>query len=243
MQSCAFMYSVAKKGLVFTCVFVWLCICVFVWLHTCVQASVIVCGQCVGTWRLLAARCRLRAWDLCSVWSTYCGEFDLVRVARRVCLKWAACDPIQLMWTNVLEVRAIETHWTNMVYWEDLASAWSARNWDVDEHAVLGRPGEGVATAWSAQCTVWDVDGGERGCRECASSGGEASQALLPSSCHSFKDPISFFSLCQVSQWWKSSSKSQNSLLKVYDIRIISCLPPYSTNSVPCFVQIWCMKH
>ena len=25
------------------------------------------------------------------------------------------------MWTNVLEVRAIETHWTNMVYWEDLA--------------------------------------------------------------------------------------------------------------------------
>ena len=99
------------------CVIVYLCMCV----PTCVQASVILCGQCVGTWRLLAARCRLPAWDLCSVWSTYCGEFDVVRVARRVCLKWAACDPIQLVWTNVLEVRAIETHWTNMLYCEDLA--------------------------------------------------------------------------------------------------------------------------
>ena len=71
------------------------------------------------------------------------------------------------MWTNVLEVRAIEAHWTNMLYWEDLARVSRAI------HCLrCGRRRTRVS-------------------RVCFKRG-EASQALLPSSCHSFKDPISF---------------------------------------------------
>ena len=116
MQSCAFMYSVAKKGLVFTCVFVWLCICV---------ATYLCASKCNLVWSVrgnLATTCsEVSAPCLRSVqcvehvlWRVWC----CARCPARVCLKWTACDPIQLMWTNVLEVRTIETHWKNMLYWE-----------------------------------------------------------------------------------------------------------------------------
>ena len=209
------------------CVIVYLCMCV----PTCVQASVILCGQCVGTWRLLAAKCRLRAWDLCSVWSTYCGEFDVVRVARRVCFKWAACDPIQLMWTNVLEVRAIETHWTNMVHWEDLARV--SRLLEVRAIHCLrcGRRRTRVS-------------------RVCFKRGGSVS-SVAPKQLPLVQGSDQFLNrqvfLSQVSQWWKSSSKSHNSQLKVYGITwSISCLPPDSTNSDPYFClaefDVWSTK-
>ena len=119
MQSCALCILALLRVYLFDCVFVYVCVC----LYTCVQASVILCGQCVGTWRLLAARCRLPAWDLWSVWSKCCGEFDVVRVAGASA--WSERHVIQYSWCGrtclkCAQLRRIET-WTNMLYWEDLA--------------------------------------------------------------------------------------------------------------------------
>ena len=179
------------------CVFVYLCVCVCVYcvcLCSCVQASVIVCGQCVGTWRLLAARCRLPAWDLWNsvehvLWRVWCCAR-----CRRECA-WSERHVIQYSWCGRTCLKCAQL---NMLYWEDLARV--SRLLEVRAIHCLrcGRRRTRVS-------------------RVCFKRR-EASQALLPSSCHSFKDPISFFSLCQVSQWWKSSSKSQNSLLKVYGL-------------------------
>ena len=195
MQSCAFCILALLRVYLFDCVIVYLCICV---------PTYLCASKCNLVWSVrgnLATTCsEVSAPCLRSV---QCVEHVLWRVwccarCRRECA-WSERHVIQYSWCGrtclkCAQLRRIET-WTNMLYWEDLARVLELRA----IHCLrCGRRRTRVS-------------------RVCFKRR-EASQALLPSSCHSFKDPISFFSWCQVSQWWKSSSKSQNSLLKVYGL-------------------------
>ena len=192
MQSCALCILALLRVYLFDCVIVYLCICVPTYL--CASKCNLVWsvrGNLATTCSEVSAPC-LRSVELCG--ARIVESLMLCALPARVCA-WSERHVIQYSWCGRTCLKCAQL---NMLYWEDLARV--SRLLEVRAIHCLrcGRRRTRVS-------------------RVCFKRR-EASQALLPSSCHSFKDPISFFSLCQVSQWWKSSSKSQNSLLKVYGI-------------------------
>ena len=109
------------------CVFVYLCVCVYIYL-------------CIS-------KCVVSAWELGDYLQRSVGSLP------EICAVCGARIVESLMLCALLEVCGM---WSNTVDVDE--RAWSARNWDaLDEHAVLGRPGEGVATTWSARNTLFEM--------------------------------------------------------------------------------------